>query len=441
MSGLATSTGQPTNAVYGFVNILNKILKAQKPDYLICCFDVSRDTFRVKKFADYKIQRPPMPDSLSSQIPVIKEIIAAYGIPIFEKKGFEADDIIAELARKAAAKSLRVTIVSSDKDILQLVNKHTVVFNPHKDNGVFYDAAGVKERFGVEPERIADIIALMGDAADNIPGVPGIGEKTAAKLILDYGTLDKVLKNISKVTPEKIKQAISGHIERIKLNKELVNLHERVGMELDLKKAEVKAPDYAELFRIFKKLEFKRLLEDLPLEENKTAEVKLSSCDPAELKDLLGACNELALYGASADDLFFAIDGKFFSGQNAGVALRAAISNVKIKKTGHDLKSLKVSFFKEGLILNGLDFDTMIAAYLLNPSRSSYALTDLALENLGEFIRDESLGAKDGLALVVKLKPVLKKALEEKVLFRLFADLEMPLVSILAEMEQDGIKL
>lgn len=441
LSALSTSTGQPTNAVYGFLNILNKVLKVHKPDYLICCFDVSRGTFRAKKFAEYKMQRPPMPDGLSSQIPLIKEVIAAYGIPIFEKEGFEADDIIAELARNGAAKRMRVTIVSSDKDILQLVGKHTVVFNPHKDSGVFYDEAGVKERFGVEPERIADIIALMGDAADNIPGVPGIGEKTAARLILDYGTLDKVLKNIPTVSPEKIKQAISEHIERIKLNKELVNLHERVGMKLDLKKAKVKEPDYAELSRIFKKLEFKSLLKDLPLEENKTAEVKLCGCDPDELKNLLGACDELFLYGTSADDLFFAIDDKFFSGPAAGVDLRAAISNVKIKKTGHDLKKLKVSFFKEGLILNGLDFDTMIAAYLLNPSRAGYALTDLALENLGEFIRDESLGTKDGLALLVKLKPVLKKALEEKDLFRLFTGLEMPLVSVLAVMEQDGIKL
>lgn len=441
LSALSTSAGQPTNAVYGFLNILNKILKVQKPDYLVCCFDVSRDTFRAKKFAKYKMQRPPMPDGLSSQIPLIKEVIAAYGIPIFEKEGFEADDIIAELARNGAAKRMRVTIVSSDKDILQLVGKHTMVFNPHKDSGVFYDEAGVKERFGVEPERIADIIALMGDAADNIPGVPGIGEKTAVRLILDYGTLDKVLKNIPTVSPEKIKQAISEHIERIKLNKELVNLHERVGMKLDLKKAKVKEPDYAELSRIFKKLEFKSLLKDLPLEENKTAEVKLCSCDPDELKNLLGACDELFLYGTSADDLFFAIDDKFFSGPAAGVDLRAAISNVKIKKTGHDLKKLKVSFFKEGLILNGLDFDTMIAAYLLNPSRAGYALTDLALENLGEFIRDESLGTKDGLALLVKLKPVLKKALEEKDLFSLFTGLEMPLVSVLAVMEQDGIKL
>ncbi len=180
---LRTSWGQETNAVYIFLNILNKILKEQKPDHLVCCFDVSRDTFRLARFAQYKMQRPAMPDGLASQIPIIKEVVAAYGIPIFEKKGFEADDIIAQLARKAAAKKISVTIVSSDKDILQLVAKHISVFSPYKDTGVLYDPAKVKERFGVAPERVSDIIALMGDAADNLPGVPGIGDITAKKLI------------------------------------------------------------------------------------------------------------------------------------------------------------------------------------------------------------------------------------------------------------------
>jgi len=438
---LSTSSGQPTNAVYGFLNILNKILKEQKPDYLACCFDVSRDTFRAKKFAEYKIQRPPMPDGLSSQIPIIKDIISAYRIPIFEKDGFEADDIIAELARKAAVKKMRVTIVSSDKDILQLVDKRITVFNPYKDEGVFYDASGVKERFGVEPERIADIIALAGDDADNLPGVPGIGEKTAAKLILDYGTLDKMLKNISKVEPEKIRLAISEHVQRVKLNKELVELRQRLGLKLDLKKAEVREPDYAELGRIFKKLEFKSLLKNLPLEEDKAAPVKLHSCNLAELKKLLSNTTELTLYGEPAGELFFTVDNKFFSAKDAGGGLEAAIPDAKIKKTGYDLKKLKLAFFKEGLILNGLDFDVMIASYLLNPSRSSYALGDLALENLGEFLRDENLEPREGLGLVVKLKPVLKKALREKELLSLFEELEMPLVSVLAQMEQDGIKL
>ena len=441
LSGLATSGGQPTNAVYGFINILNKILKTHKPDYLICCFDVSRETFRTKKFAEYKMQRPPMPEGLVSQITLIKEVITAYHIPIFEKKGFEADDIIAELARKAASKLMQVTIVSSDKDILQLVDKYITVFNPYKDSGVFYDLLLVKERFGVVPARIADIMALAGDDADNIPGVPGIGEKTATRLILENGSLDKLLKNISKVTPEKIREAIIDNIERIKLNKELVNLHESVDMPLDLKSAFVRDPDYTELSRIFKKLEFKSLLKDLPLQVDETPKVKLHTFDRHELKSLLKFPHELFLYGVSIEKLCFAIDNKFFSAVSAGESLSAAISDEKIKKTGYDLKKLKVSLFREGVILNGLDFDVMIAAYLLNPSRLSYALTDLALENLGEFVREESLETKDALALVIKLKPVLVRALKEKGLFQLFSELEMPLSSVLAAMEQDGIKL
>ncbi|MFA5351070.1 MAG: DNA polymerase I [Candidatus Omnitrophota bacterium] len=441
LSGLATASGQPTNAVYGFLNILNKILKEHKPDYLACCFDVSRDTFRLQKFAQYKMQRPAMPDGLSSQIPIIKEIISAYGISIFEKKGFEADDIIAELARKGAAKKLHVTIVSSDKDILQLVDSRISVFNPYKGDGVLYDTEKVKEIFGVSPKMTADIIALMGDDADNIPGVPGIGEKTAEKLILEFGSLEKLLKNIAKVNTEKTRAAISGHIERIRLNKELIVLNEKVGMELVLKKVKIGVPDYRELGRIFRKLEFKSLLKDLPDAQEDAPEIKLYNFNPGELKGLLKQEGDLTLYGDKAEDLFFSVENKIFSAKSAGKYLDEAISNSRIKKTGYDLKKLKVSLFKQGLILDGLDFDVMIAAYLLNPSRSSYALVDLALENLGEFIRQEGLETKNALALVVKLKPVLKAALEEKGLLQLFVELEMPLVSVLAQMEQEGIKL
>ncbi|MDD5477197.1 MAG: DNA polymerase I [Candidatus Omnitrophica bacterium] len=442
LSGLSTSSGQQTNAIYGFLNILNKILKEQKPDYLVCCFDVSRDTFRLAKFAQYKMQRRPMPDGLASQIPIIKEIVAAYGIPIFEKKGFEADDIIAQLARSAAAKKIAVTIVSSDKDILQLVGKRISVFSPYKDSGVLYDPVKVKERFGVAPEKISDIIALMGDDADNIPGVPGIGEVTAKKLILEFGSLDKLLKNISKVEPEKIREALAGHIERIKLNKELISLNQEVAMKLDLKKAKIGQPNYAELSRIFKKLEFKKLLGELPDTEDKKTAVNLHSCGQNEIKDLLKDYDEIAIFGTCAEDLLFAVNNKCFDARRAKEELLKVISSVHIKKTGHDLKKLKVSLFKEGLILNGLGFDVMIAAYLLNPSRSSYAISDLALENLGEFIRQgESLEAKEALALVARLKPVLAKALQEKDLLELFCNLEMPLVSVLAQMEQDGIKL
>ena len=438
---LRTSWGQETGAIYIFLNILNKILREQKPDYLVCCFDISRDTFRLAKFAQYKMQRPAMPDGLASQIPIIKEIIAAYGIPIFEKRGFEADDIIAQLAKKAATKKIFVTIVSSDKDILQLVGNHISVLSPYKDKGVLYDAAKVKERFGVEPGMVADIMALMGDSSDNIPGVPGIGDITAKKLILEFGSLDKLLKNISQVEPEKIREEISKHITRIKLNKELISLDQKMDITLDLAKAKIGQPNYPELSRIFKKLEFKKLLGELPDTEEKKTAVDLHVFSKKEIKGLFEHCDEVSLFGSSTEDLFFAVGDKIFEAKSVSQDLPGVISSAQIKKTGHDLKKLKVSLFKEGLVLNGLGFDTMIAAYLLNSSRSSYALADLVLENLGEFIRHAQPQAKEALALIDKLRPVLTQALQEKDLFELFCNLEMPLVGILAQMEQDGIKL
>ena len=441
LSGLSTSSGELTNAVYGFINILNKILKDHHPDYLVCCFDLSRDTFRLKKFTQYKMQRLAMPDGLVKQIPIIKEVVGAYGVPIFEKKGFEADDLISALARKAALQSLAVTIVSSDKDILQLVDKNISVLSPNKDQGVLYDLAKVKERFGVVPQRVVDIIALVGDVADNLPGVPGIGEITARKLISEFGSLENLFKNISKVKPLKIKEMILEHRERIALNKELIALDQKIDLDLDLDKAKSGQSDYSQLSSIFKRLEFKKLLGELPQAAEEIKPTNLSSCNPAELNAMLKDCDEIAIYGFSENELFFSIKDKFFNDQLVRSQLRSVISDAQIKKTGHDLKKLKVALNKEGLVLNGLDFDTMIAAYLLNPSRSSYALEDLALENLKEFIRPGSLGDKEALALIIRLKPQLLNYLKEKDLLKLFFDLEMPLVGILAEMEQTGIKL
>ncbi|MDD2679929.1 MAG: 5'-3' exonuclease H3TH domain-containing protein, partial [Candidatus Omnitrophica bacterium] len=266
--GLATSFGQPTGAIYGFINMLNKILKENKPVYIAACFDVSRDTFRTKKFAEYKIQRPPMPDDLSSQMPLIKEALSGYGIKILEKEGFEADDIIATLSRKAKAKGMRTIIITSDKDILQLVDKDTEVYSPYKDEGVTYDEEKVKERFGISPKQIADLISLMGDNVDNIPGIPGIGEKTASALIQEFGSVDKLLAHPDKVGKEKLRLAIKENAKLIKLNKELAVLVEDVDLDFgpeDLKIGEAKL---GELGRLFKRLEFKKFLKELKIEEH-----------------------------------------------------------------------------------------------------------------------------------------------------------------------------
>ncbi len=443
LKGLSASYGQPTNAIYGFTNILNKILKENNPEFMAACFDVSKDTFRLKKFAEYKIQRPAMPDDLLSQIPIIKEIISAYGIAIFERQGYEADDIIATLAHKAKQKGLSVTIVSSDKDILQLVDDNTAVFSPYRDEGITYDANRVLERFGVGPKGIPDIIALMGDDVDNIPGLPGIGERTAVELIREFGSLAKLLSNIDKIQKDKIKKVISDNIRNIKLSKELALLDRNVKIDFDLDTLKIKKPNLKELFRLFKSLEFKKLLKDLDLKEDDPSSVKVMQLKDKELKNLFDSTDELILYGQSLDSLIFYAKAKdkIFQLYEIGPNLKGILSNPNIKKTGHDLKSLRMSLIKDNVTLEGLHFDIMIAGYLINPSRSGYGITDLAWDYLGKVFALKSINNQIAVDLIRKLKPVFKKELEAKRLIRLFDDIEMPLVEVLAEMEQNGIKL
>ncbi len=440
LPALLTSFGQPTNAVYGFINILNKILKEKKPDYLAVCFDVSRDTFRQKKFAEYKIQRPPMPEELSGQIPLIKQIIAAYRIALFEKDGFEADDIIATMAKKTKKEGVSTVIVSSDKDILQLVDDNTVVFSPYKDEGVIYDRKKVLERFGVEPQKISDIMALMGDEADNIPGVPGIGEKTAVRLISDFGSLERLLNNIDNLKQEKIKKAITDNIAQLNLSKELAVLNEDVDIDFALDKLKIAEPDFKELFRLFKYLEFKRLLNELPQEEDKQPDTKLAGLEDKELKNIIHRGDELALYGSISDDLVFYANDKLFRINRIGGNLKTLLQDPQVKKISHDLKKIKISLAKENIGLEGLYFDIMIGAYLLNPSKSGYGLTDIAWDYLG-IPSGKAIDNRKAVDLILQLKAKLERELREKSLFRLFTDLEMPLVTVLAEMELNGIKL
>ena len=445
----STSFGQPTNAIYGFLNILNKILKKKNPDYLAICFDVSRDTFRSRKFAEYKIQRPPMPDGLSSQIPLIKQIVKAYGIALFEKEGFEADDIIATIVKKTKKDGLSATIVSSDKDMLQLVDEDTVVFSPYKDEGIIYDYKKVYERYGVGAEKVTDIIAIMGDTADNIPGIPGIGEKTAVKLISSYGSLDKLLDNIESFKQEKIKKAISDNIDRVLLNKELVTLNNDVDINFSLDNARIVSPDYSELHRLFKYLEFKKFLNDLPLplaseasgEKIDSPDIIITDIEDKDLKGLIDKGGELILSGKGLDDLIFCVKDNFFRVKTFGENLRDLLADNEIKKIGHDLKKIKISLGLDKVILNGFLFDTMLAAHLINPSKSAYELSELAWDHLGRVVRATDIDNRQAISLVAQLRLKLEEELKGKSLWSLFTDVEMPLVEALAEMEQNGVKL
>ena len=220
---LSSTMGEPTNAIYGFITMLEKVLKEVGPDGVAVTFDLKGPTFRHERYDQYKIQRSPMPEDLALQMPLIKEVIEAMNIPIYEKSGFEADDVIATLSCLLSEKGHEVFVVTGDKDMLQIVSKRVKLLNPQKENFI-YDIAAVKNRFGVGPEKITDIMALMGDASDNIPGVPGIGEKTAVKLIAEYGSVEGVLKNLDEIKGDKLKENLKNHQKDAFLSRELATV-------------------------------------------------------------------------------------------------------------------------------------------------------------------------------------------------------------------------
>jgi DNA polymerase-1 len=438
--GLATSFGQPTNAIYGFVNMLQKVLKVNHPEYLGVCFDISRDTFRQKKFSAYKIQRPEMPQDLSGQLPFIKEIVLAYGIRVFEKEGFEADDIIATINNKVRQLGFTVTVISSDKDILQLVDEKTQVYSPHKDTGVLYDKKKVEERFGVAPGCIPDLIALMGDASDNIPNVPGIGPGHARELIQTFGSLDKLLENVNRIKQPKIKTSIKNNLDTIKLNKELVLLRDDIDIDFEAESLRVNPFDSRKLFELFKQLEFKKFMKDLPSQEEDTAEEELISLRDAELKELLGTSKEIFLYGERGE-IIFGINAKAFRLEKFGENAKSLLSDTQVSKVGYDLKKIRVELARRGINLEGLGFDVLVAAYLLNPAKPQYDLLSIGWDYLPQPGLSAEPGPQKAISLIAELKPVLQAQLKEKSLFDLFRNLEMPLVRVLSEIELNGIKL
>ena len=262
---LSTSGGKPIGAVYGFFNMLFKVIIEKKPEHLAFAFDYPAPTFRHKKFKEYKIHRPRMPEDLSGQFPLIKEIIAAMNIPIIEKEGFEADDILATLARKFESE-FTVFIITGDKDIFQTVNSKTKIINTHKDN-LTYDEEKVKEKFGVSPGQIVDFIALAGDSTDNIPGVPGIGPKTALALIEEFGNLENLYKNLAGVKSKRARELLLLHRTQAELSQELAHLDTRVPIEIEPEDLLWNKFDRKKVKEIFAGLEITRLskrLEELP---------------------------------------------------------------------------------------------------------------------------------------------------------------------------------
>ena len=272
IKNLGTSKGKPTNAVYGFTRLLMKLVREERPDYLAVAFDLPAPTFRHKEFAEYKAQRPEMPDDLQSQIPLIKEVISAFNIPLFELEGYEADDILATLARRAEKEGMDVFILTPDKDILQIVGANIKVLSFHKE-GLIYDEDKVRERFGVRPQEMPDLMSLMGDSSDNIPGVPGIGEKTAAKLIQEFESLESVLNNLERIPNKKQRESLKKFSEQAELSKRLATIDEKVPLSVDFQQLRSGEANRERLAEIFRELEFRKLVEEITLEGRESQEL------------------------------------------------------------------------------------------------------------------------------------------------------------------------
>lgn len=434
----------------GFINILNKILR-DKPDYIACCFDVSRETFRQKKYKEYKSHRAAMPDELKQQMALIKEVVSSYNIAIAELEGYEADDLLASFAQKAKQKSFEVFIVSSDKDILQLVDEKIKVFDPRKDKeGMLYTAGQLRREYGLEPQQLPDFFALTGDAADNIPGVKGVGEKTARTLLEEFGSVENMIKNASKIKSEGLREAIQNNTDAIRLSYDLLKLRDELDIDFDLDKLSRKEPDYDRLWTLFKQLEFNSLLKKLPADVKKEAKFKITSSpleDSITLKEkvLSSARAENEFYFFLAEDttprIYLSSGGDFYSLAISDAQLQTVLEEPAIKKISHNLKETKLSLLKNGLNLQGLYFDTMLAAYLVDSSLPEYGLPELAFRYLEEKYPAQTPAAEESLGILIRLVPILKEKLKEHSQNKLFYELEMPLVEVMASMTLAGVKI
>ncbi|OGX08116.1 MAG: DNA polymerase I [Omnitrophica WOR_2 bacterium GWA2_47_8] len=452
IKGLSTSKGQATNAVYGFIGTLRKIIKDFNPEYIAVCFDVGKKTHRQVKFAEYKIQRPVMPNDLISQIPIIKEVIAAYNLATFELEGFEADDVIATLAHDLPGKDLDVVIVSDDKDMLQLINDHVKVYSIRQEKILGYEEA--KERLGIEPKYIKDLIGLAGDPVDNIPGVFGIGEVTAKNLINKFGTLENILKNIDKVEPVKVREKIIENKKMAILSKELSQLDMNVPIEFNLEQLKVKGPDQNRLWNLFQELEFRKFAQELSGADTQAEKLEIKYLKAEkDVASLIAGIKKEGYFSFLMETpeegeliqefkMGIALEGEtiYELGEGKFSALKDVFEDKQIVKVTHDVKNAMKALGETQLAVKGRIFDVMLAGYLLAPSQGAYDLDTLAWNYLKSSIPAEQKLA-GGVSAISKMFNKLLAELKKKSLLKLFEEVEIPLAYVLYRLETNGLKL
>ena len=455
VSELRNSKGVPTNAVFGFVNILRKLIKTYHPDYMAGCFDTHKETFRRAKFADYKIQRPPMPEGLSEQIAVIKDVLRAYGIPVFEKEGYEADDVIATFVERFSSSGHEIIIASDDKDMQQLIAGPVRIYNSRKD--ALLGPEDTYARFGVGPERVVDYLALAGDASDNIPGIPGVGDVTAQKLLKEFGSLDEILARTGEIKG-KLKDKVEQGRASALLSRELATLDRNVPLECSLDDIRGGQMDRKELVRLFTDLEFRRLADEFLVDnEPSLPRPGVVSSFQDGGSDAAQCAGIVVLTGMAA---VFPVMGEDEQGRHVAVRFLISSGGVLFTFTPAELEGLRDVWMTPGVVLCLYDakpflkalgtlgmalkaqvFDAMLAGYLLKSGLSPFAITALASAYLDILIPDGDVALYHQAAALEKLYAPLKADLADKKLDALFNDIEMPLCAVLAAMEREGVGL
>jgi len=466
---LSNKNGMPTNAILGVTNMLLKLVNEERPERIAIVFDAGGPTFRDELFPDYKANRQATPNDLLPQLAYVRQVIEAFRLPCVEVPGVEADDVIATLSASFASSALEVVIVTGDKDLMQLVGPHVTLFDTMKNQRT--GVAEVQKRFGVSPEKVVEVMGLTGDSIDNIRGVKGIGDKTAQILIQAFGSVDGLLASLDRLETLKIRGAkrvrelLEGQAESARLSRELARLKSDVPLELTLDDLRLQAPDFLRLRALFMELGFESKLPLVAPPEpaksgptgwaetpadlevvNQSLEGKARiSLEPIEDK----GTGRLAALAVGSDEHEACVISLGGSGGLRATDLGRWLTGGEPRKIGADLKRTVVVLEREGVEVGGLDFDVGVASYVVNPSRQSHRVEDLALEYLGRSLvtglEDSEHAIEEAAAerarSVLAIERILRQKLAEQEAEPLFREIEMPLVPVLARMEKRGVRI
>jgi DNA polymerase-1 len=483
--GLTNSQGLPTNAIFGFTRMLMKLMEDRRPEFVGMFFDAKGPTFRHDMYADYKSNRPPMPADMAAQIPYIKKVTAAFNLPIIELQGYEADDLIGTLARISENEGFNVVMVTGDKDFMQLVTQNTAIWDPMKD--IATDLQTIRDNFGIEPHQMIDVQGLSGDTADNIPGVPGIGQKTAVALVKTYNSMQGLYENLDTITKKKQRENLEKFKELAFLSRQLVTINTAVPVSFDPAQFKVTAPDPKKLAELFKELEFRQLQQSFPEQADlsrKDYQAVMNRHQLLKLISQLEKADHFALdtettstnpmlaelvglsFAVRANQAFYIPCRHRYLGvpdqldlKSVLRQLKPVLENSQIKKIGQNIKYDWMVLARNGIHLAGVVFDTMLASYLLNPSKRAHNLDQIALDFLDhKTITYEQVAGKGKNAvsfsqvaldkavpyacedadITLMASQVLMPKLKELGLDELMAEVEMPLVPVLMHMEMRG---